>query len=215
MPTAGEHLTVAQGDTIERLASRFGLLPETIAQHPENAMLIDDARTITILHPGDVIFIPAKRMREETRATEARHRFIRKMPTRRLHVRFLMDDKPRANLTYSITVDGGPPVDDTTDGEGYIDQPIPRFAEQAVVHFADDPADVSYTLLIGHLNPLSSDSGVVQRLRNLGYYWGDIPDDWTEDAAGALRQFQTDKGLPVTGVPDDQTRAALKSAHVA
>jgi peptidoglycan hydrolase-like protein with peptidoglycan-binding domain len=51
------------------------------------------------------------------------------------------------------------------------------------------------------------------RLRDLGYYDGPAePKPWRETLA-ALRKFQNDRGLPVTGCPDAETMAQLRVAY--
>ena len=65
---------VSQGDSVERIAVREGLRPETIWEHPKNANLRESGRTLHVLHPGDDLFIPPLRLRTEQCAVRARHR---------------------------------------------------------------------------------------------------------------------------------------------
>ena len=52
------------------------------------------------------------------------------------------------------------------------------------------------------------------RLKNLGYYGGRTDSDELDEATrAALVAFQTDHELPVTGLIDDETKAALKKRH--
>lgn len=200
---------VDQGESIESLAYLEGVLPATIWDHPDNSHLREVSRTKHVLQPGDAVFIPQRREKVEPCITEARHRFVRAVRPSRLHVRFLDDDTPRANAVYTIRIDGKEPMRGTTDSAGYIDHVISPLARAAAVHFERDTEDAIFELWLGHLNPASSPSGVQQRLRNLGLYWGDASDEWDEETSRALAGFQQVHGLEPTGILDDVTRDAL------
>jgi hypothetical protein len=213
MDASGEVRIAANGDTIEWFAWLTGVPAERIAQDPANRDLIDAGRSVTLLEPGDRVYIPPRRLRDVSRSTEARHVFTVQRPRRHIHVRFVRGEEPRANTAYQLTLDEDTRRDGVTDGDGYLEQHVPLGCQQAVVHFADDPEDLTYTLLIGHLNPVHSVSGTMQRLRNLNYFWGPIPEEWTREAKLALGGFQRDQGLPTTGERDEETLAALVKAH--
>ena len=70
---------------------------------------------------------------------------------------------------------------------------------------------------VGTVPPVDSVSGVLTRLAHLGYYAGPVDDGaWGDDAAAALSAFQAvcgDPDVEVTGVVDDNTKAALTKAH--
>jgi hypothetical protein len=213
MPSSDTVRTVLQGETVESLGLMYGLVPKTILSHPANAELAKDGRTERVLHPGDDITIPALRERVESRPTEARHRAVRASRRWRLHVRFMLGDKPRANAAYAVTIDDAEPIQAHTDGDGFIDHEIPSSAQCARLHFADDPEEVIFTMWVGHLNPVTTTAGVQQRLRNLGYYWGEATGELDDDTAGAIGAFQSAKSLTVTRTADAATQAALLSAH--
>src|ERR1043166_5851939 len=69
------------------------------------------------------------------------------------------------------------------------------------------------TLRFGHLDPSSETSGVLKRLRNLGFYDGDVDDVADPELAGALVAFQRRYGLEISGIADDATRAKLQEVH--
>jgi len=210
---AGTWHLVDQGESIESLADVAGVPVATIWDHPDNARLRDGGRSPNVLKPGDMVFIPNVRERIERRATEARHQFICKGLGSRLHVRFLEDDTPRANAGYSLTVDEGPPVRGTTDGSGYIDHRIGPQARLARLRFDSDPEDAEFELRLGHLDPVTTASGVQQRLRNLDLFWGDETDQLDDETRRAITAFQRLRELDPTGELDDSTRAALIEAH--
>lgn len=85
-------------------------------------------------------------------------------------------------------------------------------------HGQDHRGDLSWDLGIGELNPLHDApdggvSGAQARLRNLGYDRGAIDGRAGPRTTSALRRFQRDHDLDVSGTLDDPTRSALQKAH--
>jgi N-acetylmuramoyl-L-alanine amidase len=78
--------------------------------------------------------------------------------------------------------------------------------------------ELTRTVLIGHLNPLLNTdddgcSGAQARLVNLGYGTGEIDGEMGSMTQAALREFQADHGLEVTGELDQATIARLAEKH--
>jgi peptidoglycan hydrolase-like protein with peptidoglycan-binding domain len=78
--------------------------------------------------------------------------------------------------------------------------------------------ELTRTVLIGHLNPLSDTvdygiSGAQARLVNFGYGTGEIDGEMGPMTQAALREFQADHGLEVTGELDQATIARLAEKH--
>ena len=68
---------------------------------------------------------------------------------------------------------------------------------------------------IGHLDPVATASGLRQRLHNLGHHpplrpTQDIDANVLRDA---VRSFQKEAGIAVTGEADDATLAELEKTH--
>jgi peptidoglycan hydrolase-like protein with peptidoglycan-binding domain len=51
------------------------------------------------------------------------------------------------------------------------------------------------------------------RLRDLGYYDGALETQPWHETLLALKRFQNDHGLPVTGCPDPETMATLRESY--
>jgi hypothetical protein len=101
-----------------------------------------------------------------------------------------------------------------------LEQEIPADAvdgEVTIFPFPDDLSDPGYTftLKLGHLDPIDEDSGVDARLINLGFGPQDTEDsEWSDDDRGeALKAFQDKFGLEVTGMADDATCQKLRALH--
>jgi LysM repeat protein len=198
MPT----YTVQQGDCISSIAAQYGFLWDTIWQHPDNADLRAKRHDPNVLYPGDEIVIPEKMVKEVSRPTGRMHEFVKPKKPTKLKLRLLRDyDKPRANLPYQLEIDGNV-LSGVTDGDGFLEHPIPPNASRGVLTVKEKGTDETYQLGLGTLDPHDTDDGVRGRLVNLG-----IGGDTLQDA---LRAFQQKEGLTVTGEADDATRGRLK-----
>ena len=137
---AGLEHVVQQGDCMASIGMHSGFFWETIWEHAENQQLKTQRRNPNVLFEGDVVRIPEKRLREEARATEARHRFRRKGVPETLQI-ILKDefDQPRADLPYVLIIDGKS-TKGRTDSQGKLRASIPPDANEGrlVVGEGDD-----------------------------------------------------------------------------
>jgi hypothetical protein len=209
----GTRHEVAHGESTESIAADNGHFWETLWNAPENAELKKLRKDPHILLPGDVIFVPALRPREEAAPTTKRTTFKRKGIPSKLKVRFLDDGKPRAGAAYTLSIDDGAPIKGTTDGDGVLTQPVAPDANKAEVHFDDDTPDIVYTFSLRYLNPVDTPSGQRERLRNLGYPAGPPGDDVDVPLQAAIARFQEQNGLPATGEADAMTQQKLSEIH--
>lgn len=81
--------TVKQGDCISSIAEKHGLFWEKVWNHPKNSRLKEQRKDPNILKPGDVIFVPDKEKKEESGATEQKHRFKKKGTPAKLRLRIM------------------------------------------------------------------------------------------------------------------------------
>jgi LysM domain len=183
--------TIKQGDHLAKVAKQFGFRHyETIWNAGENAKLREQRPDPNVLYPGDVLFIPEKKDRDEFRPTAKQHRFRVKISKIKLRIVVRdFDNLPLANTGCRL-----------------------EFAENGVLAIPD--LDYEIPLHIGHLDPVEMDSGWKARLINLGYYWGSIDDGEEELRLGWSREeFQCDYHVTITGKPDGATRAKLKEVY--
>jgi hypothetical protein len=220
--------TVRAGDCIYSLARRLGFHWQTLWDHPDNSALKERRGDPGCLQPGDVIVVPELRQRRESGATDQRHRFRRKGATVLFRLRLLKEPEaeeqsgedaaaaepePLADVEYVLEVDGVLSRG-RTDGEGRIEVAIPPDARRGRLTLEPGAAgERVQELTLGGLDPADEESGVRMRLTNLGY-----PCAASGEASGsalqeALRAFQRDQGLEVTGEADQETRDRLVSEH--
>jgi N-acetylmuramoyl-L-alanine amidase len=215
----GESHTVEKGDTLASIAHKFKFRSwEPIWEDPSNASLREKRKNPMVLVPGDVVNIPEKRVREVSCETNKRHTF--KLKPLLVPLRFHLTDEtdePYANVKYTLSVDGES-FDGVTTSEGVVEQKVPGKAKKAEVTVFPDEKNMSkkhtWTLDLGHLQPIDTNEGVKARLHNLGYNVGEINDTMDDNAKRAIRRFQEDHGLQKTGELNDETRKKLEQAYL-
>jgi N-acetylmuramoyl-L-alanine amidase len=208
------------------IAYENGFFWKTLWNHPSNAALKTKRKNPNVLMEGDVVFIPDLTVRQEPGATEMQHKFILKGVPEIFRMKLLdAYHKPRPNVAYVLVIEGNAQRG-TTDANGEVKVPIPPNAKTGKITFAPAhatdktgkpipgrPQTQVMVLQLGNLDPISETSGLQSRLASLGFYRGSA-DGNPEDALKlAIRAFQKRKGLPVTGVADDATTAAIQQLH--
>jgi peptidoglycan hydrolase-like protein with peptidoglycan-binding domain len=71
----------------------------------------------------------------------------------------------------------------------------------------------AFTLFLGDLDPIEEFRGIQGRLRNLGFSCGRLDGKPGPRTEAALKEFQHQYDLDVTGKVDGQTRDKLKELH--
>ncbi len=108
-------------------------------------------------------------------------------------------DKPYANLRYELCV-GDLRLKGKTDGSGKLKQKIPTTARSAKISlWTNDKSRIDYLVKFEDVPPVTDLKGAQVRLRNLGYYDGDVDGEITHELYTAVRGFQTDYDLKVSG----------------
>lgn len=208
--------SVQQGEHLSQIAERYGFRDyETIWNHPKNAQLRELRKTPNVLFPGDIVHIPDKEEKKESRATGKTHPFVVRGVPLFLHLALRdFDNEPLADTDCTLEVEGKS-LALKTDGDGRLKAPIPRTAKEATLTFKDPllPFDLTIPIKIGHLDPVSEPSGQKARLSNLGYITRPIEDIDDKMLNWIIQEFQCDFGLPVTGACDAATQAKLKEVH--
>ena len=199
MPT--QHV-VEQGDCFSSIAEQYGISWKTIWNHPGNAELKQKRKDPNVLYPGDVVTVPDKDLKEEDRPVDARHKFKMDGEPTHIKIRLLIDDQPRAGVSYQLIVNGKT-IKGSTDGGGYLQADIPPDAQTGILIVGEGTTQEVHELGLGSLDPIETDSGVRGRLEAMGY-------QVDEDLAPAVRAFQFKENLEVTGVIDDSLRAKVK-----
>lgn len=202
---------VQRGECLSLIAFESGFLVETIWNRDENASLRTKRTSPYVLHEGDVIEIPDKRLKRVSAATGQRHRFRRRGVPELIRLELREYGEPRVDLEYALEVEtsSGPlRYSGKTDADGKLQHGIPPDALRARLTIGDTE---TYELLLGDLDPISFERGVRQRLCNLGCLSSVDADE--EAYRAALFAFQCREGLEPSGVTDEETCARLELSH--
>lgn len=199
-------ITVGPKDCVDSIAFRHGLLWKSVWNHAENSALKESRKDPNVLLENDEVFVPEIELREESAATEQRHRYRRHGLPSKVKIRILVDDDPVANAPCTLVIDGVS-RELETDGDGFIQAPIMPDASRGELRVRRGNKTSIYTLNLGGLRPLDTREGVRDRLKGLGYAVGD-----DESFDGAVRKFRDKNGLEPDGGIDDPFRSKLKES---
>jgi peptidoglycan hydrolase-like protein with peptidoglycan-binding domain len=211
---------VKQGEHLSQIAFEAGFRNfEVIWNDPVNADLKKKRQNPNVLFPGDVVVIPERNTKQESAATDQRHRFKVTIPKLELRIRLLgLDSKPAAGVEVEVTIDGNvTPI--TTPGDGMIEQLLSPTARGGSIRFKDERTpfkqQIPIEVKVGHLDPVEEESGQRGRLNALGYEAGDPAKsgDGSLEFRSAVEEFQCDHGLKVDGVVGAQTRKKLQAVY--
>ncbi|MBS1812078.1 MAG: peptidoglycan-binding protein [Acidobacteria bacterium] len=241
-----EEYVIQPGDCVSSIAFDRGFFWETLWNHPKNAELKQKRTDPNILKEGDVLFIPDKELKEESCATDQKHKFKIKGVPAKLKLKVMeppkaedkpaeenatgaddgshvedpdynpepIQDEPVKNAPFRLEIDGKVVKEGSTDGEGQIEVELPPNAREGrLVIRPGTPEERVLPLNLGGMDPISEISGVRMRLSNLGFPCASTGDELTDDLASALRMFQQNNELDVTGKIDAATKDKLKQLH--
>ncbi len=206
--------TVIPGECLASIAERYGFTnPRVIYDDPANENLRRARPDPNVLLAGDQVVIPDRKLRTVHGGTERRYRFVVDHQPTYLRVRLRSaDGKPRAGLPYRVEYRDRV-IHGKTGADGSITHEVPASLPAALLVVTDHGRDERYQVALGQLDPVTTESGVRQRLGNLGLL---RPiDGITADMAlrFALHSFQLREGLEPTGGPDSATLGKLLEVH--
>ncbi len=210
---SGTAYEVQQGDCVGSIAYEHGFFWQTLWNLAENAQLKQTRKDPNVLYPGDLLTVPALRLKEEPGATEARHMFCLKGVPEVFRLRLLNAwGKPRANIEYVLWIEGVS-WRGTTDADGELQHPIPPNAREGRLIIGQGEGREEIALALGHLDPVAEITGVQMRLQNLGFGCGEPDGKSDAEMSSALAHFQRSAGLQASGKLDDATRQELQQRH--
>lgn len=205
------------GDCISSIAEQYGFFWQSLWELPENAELKKRRKEPNVLLPGeDEVFVPEKRLKEVSKPTNEVHKFRCKTTPAKLRIQFMdEDDQPRANVPYTLTIDGNlvSKPGSKTNSNGLVECSISPLAQQGVITLGEGEEKAEYALRLGYLNPTGELTGIKQRLRNLGFFGGAISRETDEETKDAIRAFQSFNNLEPTGEADQSTLNKLREMH--
>lgn len=209
----------APGQDLLRLAREEGVSPDDLQRCAQNGELFA-CRDPKVLFSEDEVFVPDREPKQEQAAAGSTVHLVYCPPTRKLHL--VLRDSTGALLDCDYTLQGfeydgteHEPLPGPLHGYAYrgvVDEELPAAITKLEL-VINDEEDRKLVLELGRLDPVSSIRGLKARLRNLGFYRGEIDDAFDPTLLEACRGFQLSRGLPVTGQPDVATCESLVKAH--
>lgn len=203
-------ITLGSQESLAQIARAHGFLVDTIWNHADNQPLQATRKHPNVLAEGDQVVIPDRTERIESCGTEETHVFTKKGERVELRLILKAFGEPRANEPYTLVV-GSEIIEGSTDGSGLLSAFVPASATEARLLL--DEGEQEIALRISRLDPHDTIGGVQQRLNNLGFPCGPETGELNPRTQKALRSFQTDQDLPVTGEADAATKDALDAAY--
>jgi hypothetical protein len=234
-----EDHVVGTGESVLSIAAARGFTWKKVWNDAGNNALKQERDDPDILMAGDTLHIPDLEKREESRPTEARHKFkktveqakcvivLRRVTTKKGFQENATtdfwnyqdadpappDDEAVANVPYSFYADGVLVEEGNTDGNGKLTVKLSPTAKGGRVIFnRGTRQEVVMDLGFREMDPISELTGVCKRLYNLGFPCPTDAKEVTVDVQMAIQAFQQNK-LTVTGKVDDATRNKLKEVY--
>lgn len=227
--------TVRQGEHLSRIAAQYGFQDfAVIWSHGKNAELKALRQNPNVLLAGDILFIPDKRDKDDSKPTDNKHAHDVPRPKLLLRVRLEnLFEEPIANRP-CLFREEKKAIRLTTNGQGQIEQEIPvkvEFVSVEVQPFDTQEVAIEVPIFVGHLDPVTEVTGWQSRLNNLGYAAGSapipprdpgqtpkeqleaLPPNRKEPLVSAIEEFQCDHHLKVDGICGGGTQAKLKEIH--
>jgi N-acetylmuramoyl-L-alanine amidase len=204
---------VRQGECALSLADRHGITLDDLLSLGDNGRLREEGRSPNILRPGETIDLPDPTPHWTAISSRSTNRY--RAAVARTSLRLQLVDRSGnvlANRRYELAT-GPTPQTGQTDGDGWLVEEVATRAtdiELRVWLRDGDREPIRMVIHPGGLDPVDDESGIVQRLANLGY---GVASGDREALARAIAAFQAAERLEVNGHLDDATRSRLIERH--
>jgi hypothetical protein len=204
---------VKEGDWMGKIASQHNIAdPETIYNHPPNQALKEKRDKHDLLEPGDEVWVPiVEELEVDTKGKHGGPVNITATLSEPEDLSIILkneNDELLTNKDYKVTFSGqNDEITGNTGSSGKIEAELPQGTQQVYVELE---GELMMSFFLGHLDPPDTITGATQRLRNLNYFkHDDYPDEITPDLYDAIRKFQYDNEINISGQIDSETTGKL------
>jgi N-acetylmuramoyl-L-alanine amidase len=204
-------IKIKRGDCLINICDRENLPWKSVWNHPQNGSLKEKRKNPNILKEGDELYIPDREHKEESRPTEDQHVFVVETATVKFGLKLLDLGKPLANQEWTLTVDGREIAQGSTDDSGAFETKIPAGARRGLLLVGEKKEE--FEIRFGYVDPIDEVSGVQSRLKNLGFYFGQVDDINGPLTTAAIAEFQRMLEITGEGKLTDETKQKLVEFH--
>ncbi len=208
-----------KGECLASIAAKYGFSSwREIYDDPSNTALRSERPNANVLAPGDRLVIPDRKPVKRRLKSGTAHTIV--VPRDTVSVRIKIGDT--GTFRYELRV-GALVREGEVQGPGLIEQDVDPKATRGELRVWPTEFDsfeaagtqaTLWALTLGGLDPAGTVTGLQARLKNLGYFEGDVDGRDDERLVEAVRTFQEDiEDLEPTGHRDQQTLKALVDRH--
>ena len=211
--------TVRQGECLLTIANQYNISDwRSIFDHPSNEELQQKRRSPFILFPGDKVNIPDDLLQRHVLKSGCSHTFVLKQPCFKLKI--VLESArgiPFSEKPYKLELNdaNSSEICGTTKPDGLLEADIPLEAKKGKLAIwmknpqSENAGDYVWNLQFGELDPEGEQSGVQQRLKNLGL----LGNNSSSSTQKALEMFQLMNKLSTKRGLDEETQDKLAKVH--
>jgi len=202
--------TVKAGDCIASIAAKFESTLDALWDHPGNQELRDRREDPFVLQEGDEVHVPEVQGKQVSVEAGGRHVFVMHNLRCEFEVTLRRNGQLRAGEAWVLELEGET-IEGTTRDDGTVRASIPTAARKGTLRLPE--SNDKFPIAFGDLDPIDTPRGVQSRLRSLAYYRHRLDGDAGPWTARALRAFQIDEELSITGKADEATVERLRTRY--
>lgn len=208
--------TVAQGETLLRIARQYGYKTSTaLYNHPSNAEFKALRPDPNLIFPGDIIKIPQKTEKFMPLKTGSKNTFVVRDEKEYFRLKVAYDDGDDITGKRIVLNIGSQTIDTVLQSDGLIEVELNNNdaltgSVDLYLKAGDTTPTKSFAVQIGNLDPIDTLSGVQGRCNMLGFNCGKVDGVMGEKTRIGVKEFQYQHELEVDGIPGPKTKAKLQ-----
>jgi hypothetical protein len=202
--------TVKAGECIASVAAKFASTVEALWDAPDNQPLRQLRKDPCVLQEGDEVHVPDVRDKKVSVSPGGRHVFEQRNTRCDFEVTLRLNGQLRTGVAWVLEV-GSETLEGTTGDDGTVRASVRADATTGVLRLP--VSNDEFPIAFGDLDPLDSPRGIQSRLRSLAYYRHRVDGDAGPWTTRALRAFQADERLSMSGKPDAATLERLRERY--
>jgi hypothetical protein len=217
---------IRKGDYLTKLAHEMGFDPKFVWGHAKNKELVQKRKNQEVLKAGDILWIPDEARRKMPVESETDNSYVARVPKMPLVMTLKLGGKILKKEPFIVRglgrlPDGTGAKKEELTGET-DDKGVLRLAPAVHVREIEivlPKRKKELRVFVAGLAPDNELSGVRMRLKNLGYLGAKHQGAERYEALdpvqleAAVRAFQQDAGIEVTGVVDEKLTQKLVEVH--